>query len=148
MTKIDVLRRYLLPCITPPTGASASNGVSKKRLSTSLRDDIDVQDSASSSEVTSFAAADNSDYLSPVTQPQRPSKTMVIYWYDFREEKGTRVVLCVQHDRLSLKPLHCDEPASPRDELGSLLNGPTRVEVLPAEIRTGLDHVLLTRRRG
>ncbi|CAA7018534.1 unnamed protein product [Microthlaspi erraticum] len=111
MTKIDTLRRFLLPCITPPTNqtaasttGAASTGVSKKRLSTSLRDDVDVQDSASSSasssEATSFAA---SDYLSPVTVPQRPSKTMVIGTI-FGRRKG-HVWFCVQHDRLSVKPL-------------------------------------------
>ncbi|ESQ52439.1 hypothetical protein EUTSA_v10017650mg [Eutrema salsugineum] len=116
MTKIDTLRRYLLPCITPPTnpttasvtGAASSTGVSKKRLSTSLRDDLDVnQDtassSASSSEATSFAAASSDDYLSPITAPQRPSKTMVIGTI-FGRRKG-HVWFCVQHDRLSVKPL-------------------------------------------
>ncbi|XP_009141693.1 protein MIZU-KUSSEI 1 [Brassica rapa] len=113
MTKLDVLRRYLLPCVSPPTNptaASPSTGpVSKKRLSTSLRDDIDVQDSASSSasssEATSFAAAvdSDSDYLSVATQPPRPSKTMVIGTL-FGRRKG-HVWFCVQHDRLSVKPL-------------------------------------------
>lgn len=114
MTKLDVLRRYLLPCVSPPTNpttASPSTGpVSKKRLSTSLRDDIDVQDSAStsasSSEATSFstaAADDDSDYLPAVTQPPRPSKTMVIGTL-FGRRKG-HVWFCVQHDRLSAKPL-------------------------------------------
>ncbi|KAF3555632.1 hypothetical protein F2Q69_00017565 [Brassica cretica] len=92
MTKLDVLRRYLLPCVSPPTNPTAappSTGpVSKKRLSTSLRDDIDVQDSASSS---------------ASTQPPRPSKTMVIGTL-FGRRKG-HVWFCVQHDRLSVKPL-------------------------------------------
>ncbi|CAH8387159.1 unnamed protein product [Eruca vesicaria subsp. sativa] len=114
MTKLDVLRRYLLPCVSPPpnptTTASPSTGpVSKKRLSTSLRDDIDVQDSASSSasssEATSFfsAADSDSDYLPAVTQPARPSKTMVIGTL-YGKRKG-HVWFCVQHDRLSVKPL-------------------------------------------
>ncbi|CAH8350808.1 unnamed protein product [Eruca vesicaria subsp. sativa] len=110
MTKINALRRCLLPCLTPPTNptpASSSTTVassSKKRLSTSLRDDIDVQDSASSSEATSFPASVDSDHLSPVTsQPQRPSRTMVIGTL-FGRRKG-HVWLCVQHDRLSVKPL-------------------------------------------
>ncbi|EOA28801.1 hypothetical protein CARUB_v10025033mg [Capsella rubella] len=115
MTKIDSLRRFLLPCITPPTNPStvpfpgattSSTGASKKRLSTSLRDDIDVQDSASSSasssEATSAAASDYYN-LSAVTVPQRPSKTMVIGTI-FGRRKG-HVWFCVQHDRLSVKPI-------------------------------------------
>ncbi|CAN6814464.1 hypothetical protein Bca4012_002141 [Brassica carinata] len=111
MSKINALRRCLLPCITPPTNpttaSSTTTGVSKKRLSTSLRDDIDVQDSASSSasssEATSFSAAVDSGYLSPVAAPQRPSRTMVIGTL-FGRRKG-HVWFCVQHDRLSVKPL-------------------------------------------
>ncbi|CAG7880732.1 hypothetical protein IGI04_010566 [Brassica rapa subsp. trilocularis] len=111
MSKINALRRCLLPCITPPTNPTAASstttGVSKKRLSTSLRDDIDVQDSASStassSEATSFSASVGSGYLSPVAAPQRPSRTMVIGTL-FGRRKG-HVWFCVQHDRLSVKPL-------------------------------------------
>ncbi|CAL9235950.1 unnamed protein product [Arabidopsis halleri] len=112
MTKIDSLRRFLLPCITPPTnsttvsspGATTSTGTSKKRLSTSLRDDIDVQDSASSSASSSEATSAAADYnLSAVTVPQRPSKTMVIGTI-FGRRKG-HVWFCVQHDRLSVKPI-------------------------------------------
>ncbi|XP_019102512.1 PREDICTED: protein MIZU-KUSSEI 1 [Camelina sativa] len=117
MTKIDSLRRFLLPCITPqtnpttvsfPGGATTSTGASKKRLSTSLRDDIDVQDSSSSSASSSEAAvtsAASDDYynLSAVTVPQRPSKTMVIGTI-FGRRKG-HVWFCVQHDRLSVKPI-------------------------------------------
>lgn len=112
MTKIDSLRRFLLPCITPPMnpttvsfpGATTSTGASKKRLSTSLRDDIDVQDSASSSASSSEATSAVSDYnLSAVTVPQRPSKTMVIGTI-FGRRKG-HVWFCVQHDRLSVKPI-------------------------------------------
>ncbi|KAL1210022.1 Protein MIZU-KUSSEI 1 [Cardamine amara subsp. amara] len=110
MTKIDTLRRFLLPCITPPTNPAAaslagvtSTGAPKKRLSTSLRDDIYVQDSASSS-ASSSEATSASDYnLSAVTAPQRPSKTMVIGTI-FGRKKG-HVWFCVQHDRLSVKPL-------------------------------------------
>ncbi|KFK36684.1 hypothetical protein AALP_AA4G156100 [Arabis alpina] len=110
MTKIDVLRRYLLPCITPPSNQTTttvpSSSSTKKRLSTSLRDDIQdsVSSSVSSSEATSNSTA-ASDYLSPVTAlaPQRPSKTMVIGTI-FGRRKG-HVWFCVQHDRLSVKPI-------------------------------------------
>ncbi|KAJ4906919.1 hypothetical protein Rs2_10577 [Raphanus sativus] len=110
MTKINALCRCLLPCITPPTNpttassSTTTTGVTKKRLSTSLRDDIiDVQDSASSSEATSFSSsAVDSGSLSPVA-PQRPSRTMVIGTL-FGRRKG-HVWFCVQHDRLSVKPL-------------------------------------------
>ncbi|CAN8316950.1 unnamed protein product [Cochlearia groenlandica] len=112
MTKIDSLRRYLLPCITPPSKTNqttvSSTGASKKRLSTSLRDDIDVQDTASSSASSSEAANSSSaavDYLTTttVTAPHRPSKTMVIGTI-FGTRKG-HVWFCVQHDRLSTKPI-------------------------------------------
>ncbi|KAL0844470.1 hypothetical protein Bca101_017716 [Brassica carinata] len=107
MTKINALRRCLFPCITPPTNPTTtapSTGVSKKRLSTSLRDDVQdsASSSASSSEATSFSAtADDSDHLSPA--PQRPSRTMVIGTL-FGRRKG-HVWFCVQHDRLSARPL-------------------------------------------
>ncbi|KAJ0259615.1 hypothetical protein HA466_0059400 [Hirschfeldia incana] len=155
MTKLDVLRRYLLPCVSPPTNpataSSQSTGpVSKKRLSTSLRDDIDVQDSASSSasssEATSFstaAADDDSGYLLAATQPPRPSKTMVIGTL-FGRRKG-HVWFCVQHDRLSVKPLLLLELSIATSqlvhEMGSglvrvALECPTRPELKSCHLRS------------
>ncbi|KAF8089036.1 hypothetical protein N665_0520s0034 [Sinapis alba] len=144
MTKINSLRRCLLPCITPPTSptTASSTGVSKKRLSTSLRDDIDVQDSASSSASSSEATVD-SDHLSPVTAPQRPSRTMVIGTL-FGRRKG-HVWFCVQHDRLSVKPLLLLELSITTNqlvqEMGSCLvrvalECPTRPELKSCLLRT------------
>ncbi|KAJ6991767.1 hypothetical protein NC653_016135 [Populus alba x Populus x berolinensis] len=81
MTKIDALRRFLLPCFSPPTTTSTTT-TTKKRLSTSLRDDLDnpittnqeprIQEDQESSPQQST--------LSPIITlaPPRPSKTMVI----------------------------------------------------------------------
>ncbi|KAF7845445.1 protein MIZU-KUSSEI 1 [Senna tora] len=117
---IDVLRRFLL-CFYPAAAAavkpshSGANSTSattpKKRLSTSLRDDIaeekkkngeshhnQDQDSVSSStdSAGSFATAASA-------APSRPSKSMVIGTI-FGNRRG-HVWFCVQHDRLSIKPI-------------------------------------------
>lgn len=105
MTKIDALRRFLLPCFAPSATSSSAATPTKKRLSTSLRDDIPDADLDSSS----AAAAQDSDPSSPsaasvissVAQP-RPSKSMVIGTI-FGHRRG-HVWFCVQHDRLSTRP--------------------------------------------
>ncbi|XP_054779729.1 protein MIZU-KUSSEI 1 [Prosopis cineraria] len=110
---IDVLRRFLLcfnsadsPVANPSHSAAnpASSATPKKRLSTSLRDDIadektnargtcnQDQDSSSDSIGTAASAA-----------PPRPSKSMVIGTI-FGNRRG-HVWFCVQHDRLSIKPI-------------------------------------------
>ncbi|CAI9098317.1 OLC1v1034939C1 [Oldenlandia corymbosa var. corymbosa] len=114
MPKIDALRRFLLPCIHPTTTspvhpATNNHHVStKKRISTSLRDDLDDQplhppqqhpeedDSSSSGSPTPAVA-------SIPAVPPRSSKTMVIGTI-FGHRRGGHVWFCVQHDRLNTKP--------------------------------------------
>ncbi|KAL3531766.1 hypothetical protein ACH5RR_005287 [Cinchona calisaya] len=111
MTKIDALRRFLLPCIHPTSGTSpvhpSTNNhhpTTKKRLSTSLRDDLDDptphhqenQDEEDSSEPPTPT-------IVPPSAPPRPSKTMVIGTI-FGHRRGGHVWFCVQHDRLNTKP--------------------------------------------
>ncbi|XP_021897402.1 protein MIZU-KUSSEI 1 [Carica papaya] len=122
MTKIDALRRFLLPCLSPTTTAPTTTIATKKRLSTSLRDDKIVsttqdshkpdqesQDSSSSS--TTVATVD--DVTS--SAPPRQSKTMVIGTI-FGHRKG-HVWFCIQHDRLSTKPFLLLELSIPTYQL-------------------------------
>lgn len=115
MAKIHALRRFLLPCIgAARTSPSPPHAAVKKRLSTSLRDDLDdnkkptsaadphkpeeAQESASSccsSPATPAAAA-------PFAPP-RSSRTMVIGTI-FGHRRGGHVWFCVQQDRLTIKP--------------------------------------------
>ncbi|XP_038684536.1 protein MIZU-KUSSEI 1 [Tripterygium wilfordii] len=105
MTKIDDLRRFILPCIFPSTAATTrSTTTSKKRLSTSLRDDLPDENEPASQEPlkpTEVPDSPNST-VATVTAHPRPSKTMVICTI-FGTRKG-HVWFCVQHDRLSSKP--------------------------------------------
>ncbi|XP_073148399.1 protein MIZU-KUSSEI 1 [Henckelia pumila] len=118
MTKIDTLRRFLLPCLNPattsPTPQPPSSAV-KKRLSTSLRDDLDDK--------KPFAAhqeqerdpheegdSSSSDPSTPTTTytaishaPPRCSRTMVIGTI-FGSRKGGHVRFCIQHSRLNTRP--------------------------------------------
>ncbi|XP_028783502.1 protein MIZU-KUSSEI 1-like [Neltuma alba] len=106
---IDVLRRILL-CFNSadaPAANPTSSATPKKRLSTSLRDDIaddkmgtrgtHNQDQDSSSDSTGTPATVAS------AAPPRPSKSMVIGTI-FGNRRG-HVWFCVQHDRLSSKPI-------------------------------------------
>lgn len=111
MAKIDALRRFLLPCFSPPSGSSTTASTAaptKKRLSTSLRDDIqenafqetrneDPASPTSSDELIDKATAIASDSI-----PPRPSKTMVVGTI-FGRRRG-HVWFCVQQDRLKTKP--------------------------------------------
>ncbi|KAI4331680.1 hypothetical protein MLD38_029840 [Melastoma candidum] len=127
--KIDALRRLLLPCFSPtsptrPPTSSATTTRTKRRLSASLQDDIPLNvprqlRSSSNPQESNKAAeddgnegdgsngSDQSDFSrSPVDQvlPPRPSKTMTIGTI-FGPRRGGHVWFCVQHDRLSMKPL-------------------------------------------
>lgn len=100
MTKFDALRRFLLPCIhssrttpTPPPSAT------KKRLSTSLRDDLDDNKNPQ----TTPDNQESSSPTTPPTAPPRSSRTMVIGTI-FGHRRGGHVWFCVQQDRLSTKP--------------------------------------------
>ncbi|KAI3443055.1 uncharacterized protein J3R85_000415, partial [Psidium guajava] len=132
MTKIGILRRFILPCFAaPPLAAppTAAPTAAKKRISTSLRDDIyddpkvqefhldldrlrkgsdDVEDDGSMGDATGST--------SPVPMaPPRPSKTMVIGTI-FGPRRG-HVWFCVQHDRLSTKPSLLLELSIPTQQL-------------------------------
>ncbi|XP_023517128.1 protein MIZU-KUSSEI 1 [Cucurbita pepo subsp. pepo] len=136
MAKIDALRRYLLPCFFPPTAtATASSAAPKKRLSTSLRDDVetttngyptDDQDSPSTtpdSVTPKFCTA-----ATAIVAPPRPSKTMVIGTI-FGHRRG-HMWFCVQHDRLRTKPF-------------LLLELPILTHQLVNEMRFGLVRIAL-----
>ncbi|KAL5740519.1 hypothetical protein ACOSP7_029402 [Xanthoceras sorbifolium] len=115
MTKIDALRRFLLPCIFPSTAAQTVTV--KKRLSTSLRDDLDETAAINAQETTNqnqeedstspqdSTTSSSSSFFSMTTtlQQPRPSKSMVIGTI-FGERRG-HVWFCVQHDRLSTRPI-------------------------------------------
>ncbi|CAN1142507.1 Protein MIZU-KUSSEI 1, partial [Linum perenne] len=104
MTKIDALRRFLLPCLSPSTAAAPNPSPARKRISTSLRDALtdDHQDPKSDAHQDPDSSSSSSSAAS--VAPSRPSKTMVIGTI-FGTRRG-HVWLCFQHDRLSTaKPL-------------------------------------------
>ncbi|XP_059643541.1 protein MIZU-KUSSEI 1 [Cornus florida] len=99
MTKIDALRRFLLPCFTLPSTTTPTNiTTTKKRISTSLRDDIEDP----KNQEDDSTSTDNSTTTAHPLAPPRPSKTMVIGTI-FGHRHG-HVWFCVQHDRLNTKP--------------------------------------------
>ncbi|XVF76700.1 hypothetical protein PTKIN_Ptkin13bG0287600 [Pterospermum kingtungense] len=120
MTKIDALRRLLLPCLSSVSATSnATVNPAKKRLSTSLRDDLkdpnqdqeedkdrDSQDSTSTIDFETTAIS---------SAPSRPSRSMVIGTI-FGHRKG-HVWFCIQHDRLSTKPSLLLELSIPTHQL-------------------------------
>ncbi|KAL2481596.1 hypothetical protein Adt_34562 [Abeliophyllum distichum] len=111
MTKIDALRRFLLTCLHPtPNPSSPIITTTKKRLSTSLRDDLDDKNPSTNQEKTHkedhHQDSSSSDPTSPaasLTAPSRPSRTMVIGTI-FGHRRGGHVWFCVQHDRLNTRP--------------------------------------------
>ncbi|KAF7851477.1 hypothetical protein BT93_L3822 [Corymbia citriodora subsp. variegata] len=128
MTKIDTLRRFILPCFAPPLAAPAP-APAKKRISTSLRDyiydDPKIQEPnlldlgrlrKGSEDVEDDGSDAATGSTSPVTVvPPRPSKTMVIGTI-FGPRRG-HVWFCVQHDRLSTKPSLLLELSIPTQQL-------------------------------
>lgn len=136
MTKIDALRRFLLPCFCPLAATSAAGETTtstKKRLSTSLRDDIeddprrtrekrDGEDGSTSSD-DSIATTHSAAAVAP-----RPSKTMVIGTI-FGRRRG-HVWFCVQHDRVSTRP-------------ALLLELPIPTHLLVKEMQCGLVRIAL-----
>ncbi|XP_076910347.1 protein MIZU-KUSSEI 1-like [Bidens hawaiensis] len=107
MTKIQSLRKVFLPCFTSTATVSdhrhTTTTTIKKRLSTSLRDDIITNPS----EETDDHPDQDSDSSSPFviisnSNPPRFSKTMVIGTI-FGHRRG-HVWFAVQHDRLKPKP--------------------------------------------
>ncbi|XP_019186626.1 PREDICTED: protein MIZU-KUSSEI 1 [Ipomoea nil] len=118
MAKINALRRLFLPCFTPATANHSlpiTAAATKKRLSTSLRDDLDdpkarergsnnnnnnVGEEYSDPDSPTCTAASVSSHSA--AQP-RSSKTMVVGTI-FGHRRGGHVWFCVQHDRLNAKP--------------------------------------------
>ncbi|XP_052173875.1 protein MIZU-KUSSEI 1 [Diospyros lotus] len=126
MTKIDALRRFLLPCLSPASATTSAtiSATPKKRLSTSLRNDaqepaLEPQDSTAADDFTPTIAA---------AAPPRPSKTMVICTI-FGRRRG-HVWFCVQHDRLATRP-------------ALLLELPIPTHLLVQEMRCGLVRITL-----
>ncbi|CAH1432143.1 unnamed protein product [Lactuca virosa] len=111
MTKIGSLRRVLFPCFTSSASISdiRSTTTTKKRLSTSLRDDINPSTETEETPVSDDQEDHDSDSSSPVVHsshnpmaPPRSSKTMVIGTI-FGHRRG-HVWFAVQHDRLKTRP--------------------------------------------
>ncbi|KAI8013804.1 Protein MIZU-KUSSEI 1 [Camellia lanceoleosa] len=130
MTKIDTLRRFLLPCFTPSTTTTAAT-TTKKRLSSSLRDDIQEDPPKKTHKNEQDQDSTTSDESSTTTHsvaPPRPSKTMVIGTI-FGHRRG-HVWFCVQHDRLSTRPV-------------LLLELPIPTHLLVKEMRCGLVRIAL-----
>lgn len=133
MTKIDSLRRFLLPCFCPATATTVTvTSTTKKRLSTSLRDDISQNDNSQSpndkdQDSPSSSPASATAVVAMTAQP-RPSKSMVIGTI-FGHRRG-HVWFCIQHDRLSSKPL-------------LLLEFPILTHQLVNEMRFGLVRIAL-----
>ncbi|KAH6762047.1 MIZU-KUSSEI-like protein of unknown function [Perilla frutescens var. hirtella] len=123
MTKIDALRRFLLPCIcTARTSPSPPHAAAKKRLSTSLRDDLDdnkKQAPAAEPQENQESASTCSSPATPATAPFAPprsSRTMVIGTI-FGHRRGGHVWFCVQQDRLTIKPTLLLELSIPTSSL-------------------------------
>ncbi|XP_061348751.1 protein MIZU-KUSSEI 1 [Gastrolobium bilobum] len=133
---IDTLRRFFLPCFFPTTTptttitkkplASSNHHptTTKKRISTSLRHNTTTNtttqhhspSSSSSTSTTSGATA----------APPRPSKSMVIGTI-FGNRRG-HVWFCIQHDRLSTKPILLLElPLSTNNLVREMRNGLVRI---------------------
>ncbi|XP_009609396.2 protein MIZU-KUSSEI 1-like [Nicotiana tabacum] len=110
MPKTDALRRFLLPCFaTTPTSPAPPPPLTiapKKRLSTSLRDDLDdpKQEKKLQEDQDSYPTTPTTPTNSIIpSAPPRSSKTMVIGTI-YGQRRGGHVWFCVQHDRLNTKP--------------------------------------------
>ncbi|KAK9055531.1 hypothetical protein SSX86_026615 [Deinandra increscens subsp. villosa] len=111
MTKITSLRRVFLPCFTSTAAVSdhrpTTTPATKKRLSTSLRDDIITPSPQTLETPVSDDQLDQDSDSSPFVSssnnaPPRFSRTMVIGTI-FGHRRG-HVWFAVQHDRLKTKP--------------------------------------------
>ncbi|KAL8191771.1 hypothetical protein R6Q57_028502 [Mikania cordata] len=109
MTKIDSLRRVLLPCFTSTAAVSdnrtTTTTTTKKRLSTSLRNDISPSQTTQETNVSDDQQdqdSDSSPFVTSSIAPPRFSKTMVIGTI-FGHRRG-HVWFAVQHDRLKSRP--------------------------------------------
>ncbi|RAL52356.1 unnamed protein product [Cuscuta campestris] len=113
MAKINALRRLFLPCFTPATANHhplpiTVAGGARKRLSTSLRDDLDDPKPKEGRK----GGTEQEEYSDPdsptcppaaASLPPRSSKTMVVGTI-FGHRRGGHVWFCVQHDRLNTRP--------------------------------------------
>lgn len=101
MTKIHLLRRLFLPRFTP---TAVTTTTTKKRLSTSLRDDIIDYSNTQEFEQDHESHSSSETANQPITviAPPRQSKTMVIGTI-FGQRHG-HIWFCVQTDRLTTKP--------------------------------------------
>lgn len=119
---IDTLRRFLLPCFFPTSagnitttaaaGKTTLTGTAtpKKRLSTSLRDDIlgknpdkHTHNQDQNSTRSSSSESNDGSVMATAMAPPRPSKSMIIGTI-FGNRRG-HVWFCIQQDRLSIKPV-------------------------------------------
>ncbi|KAL5550249.1 hypothetical protein UlMin_000425 [Ulmus minor] len=126
MTKIDALRRFLLPCLYP-VAAVTTTTTTKKRLSTSLRNDDDDENSKEPNHNDQDSRSSSPTSTAITAQP-RPSKSMAIGTI-FGNRRG-HVWFCIQHDRLSTKPI-------------LLLEFPILTHQLVNEMRFGLVRIAL-----
>ncbi|XVE61958.1 hypothetical protein DITRI_Ditri06bG0080300 [Diplodiscus trichospermus] len=116
MTRIDALRR-LLPCLSPATTTSSSTiSPNKKRLSTSLINDLDDDPNTNQDQDrNSQESTTTTDLETTISASARPSRSMVIGTI-FGQRKG-HVWFCIQHDRLSTKPSLLLELSIPTHQL-------------------------------
>ncbi|ESR42450.1 hypothetical protein CICLE_v10013699mg [Citrus x clementina] len=116
------IRRFFLPCIFPTAADAQTTPASKKRLSTSLRDDIDEPTNTKSAAADQEAQNPDQEPTSPednsttlLIVPPRPSKSMVIGTI-FGHRRG-HVWFCIQQDRVSMKPTLLLELSMPTNQL-------------------------------
>ncbi|KAK4478541.1 hypothetical protein RD792_014022 [Penstemon davidsonii] len=108
MTKIDSIRRFLLPCLQPTTTTPppTPTTVNKKRLSTSLRENLDentTQETTLHHQEYPSSSSSSTSPTSLLPAPSRSSRTMVIGTI-FGHRRGGHVWFCIQHNRLNSKP--------------------------------------------
>ncbi|XP_022747212.1 protein MIZU-KUSSEI 1-like [Durio zibethinus] len=115
MTRSDALRR-LLRCLSPTT-ANSTISPTKKRLSTSLRNDLDdpIAITNQDQDKDSQDSTTTTDLETTISASARPSRSMVIGTI-FGQRKG-HVWFCIQHDRLSTKPSLLLELSIPTHQL-------------------------------
>ncbi|XP_057971045.1 protein MIZU-KUSSEI 1 [Malania oleifera] len=140
MAKITSLRRFLFRCFAPAGAATATTtATAKKRLSTSLRDDLqdDVGPRHKKDPPPRYHDSSDTDLSTPsegsvrsvaTRAPPRSSRSMVVGTI-FGLRRG-HVWFCVQHDRLSARPALLLELSMP-------------VHLLVKEMQCGLVRIAL-----
>ncbi|XP_051130508.1 protein MIZU-KUSSEI 1-like, partial [Andrographis paniculata] len=107
LNKMEALRRFLLPCLRHTAAAPTNSpAVAKKRLSSSLRVDLDDNDESFELEHSPSSSSSTSPTTTTAAvpyAPPRPSRTMVIGTI-FGHRRGRHVFFCIQLNRLTSRP--------------------------------------------